>query len=380
MKKLMLEILRALLVVMIAAFLGAFPVTNAANPDAQEKALAFIENVLPFDSAQYSVTLRNYGVPKLPDLGLTQPFYGEQEVLTYALESGDSAVDVICTVQDDVLYLCNVYTVKGSVISDRQYSNVTDAAASFLQKYQSYSKMDSTEMIAMLSNVDPTKNANITSGNLKLTVTHQDLSGTWFGDSIDLRWVRTFNGCDYLSVAVSFRDGVFSSVIDHRQLYSIGDISVNISEEQAIKIAMEAIKNYSYPMSDDWMVTGFDVKEDQAVANLHPRRREGNVLYPAWSVILPLNGVWPGSVRELLVGIWAGSGEVYLVHHQAYGGADLTSNDNSDFELPGTTPLPSSPSETSAGSVDMSTAAIVAVVATVVVIAASALFIKKRSK
>jgi hypothetical protein len=239
--------------------------------------------------------------------------------------------------------------------------------------------MDSTEMIAMLSNVDPSKNATITSGTLKLTVTHQDLSGTWFGDSIDFRWVRMFNGCDYLALAVDFRDGVFSGVIDHRQLYSIGDTNVNISKEQAIKIAMEAIKNYSYPMSNDWIITGFDVIEDQIVANLQPQRK-GNVLYPVWSLTLPLNGTYPGSVTELLVVIWAGSGEVYLVHHQAYGGDGFLPDGTSGSEQPVTSSSPSPSSENSAASVDNSTVAIVAAVATLAVIAVSALFIKKRSK
>jgi hypothetical protein len=364
----------------ILAMLGGISVIHSSISTAQDKALAFIENVLPFDSTQYNVTLRNYGVPKLPDLGSAIPNNGEQEVLTYALESKNSAVDVICTIQDNVLSYCHVYVLKGPVIGDRPYSNVTDAAASFLQKYQSYSAMDSTKMIATLSNVDPTKNATITSGTLKLTVTHQDLSGTWFGDTIGFRWVQTFNGCDYLLVDMGFSDGVFSGISDRRAIYSIGDTSVNISKEQAIKIAMEAIKNYSYPMSDDWIVTGFNVTEDQIVANLQPQTREGNVLYPVWSVTLPLNGTWPGSVRELLVEIWAGSGEVHFVHELGYGGADVISNGDSDLELPGTSPSPSSPSENNATSVDIGTMAIVAAVATVVVIAASALFIKKRSK
>ncbi len=211
-----------------------------------------------------------------------------------------------------------MYVLKGSVISDQPYTDVVDIAKSFLQKYQAFSSLDSREMIAMLSNVDPTKNATVTLGNLKLTVSHKDLTGTVFGDTIEFRWVQTFNGCDYLPVSIGFSDGVFSGFLDHRGIYKIGDTSVNISKEQAIKIAMEAIKNYSYRMSDDWVVTGFDVIEEQAVANLHSQVKESNVLYPVWSVTLPLNGTYPGSVRELLVVIWAGSGEVYLVHHQAY--------------------------------------------------------------
>lgn len=56
-----------------------------------------------------------------------------------------------------------MYVVEGSVISDRQYSNLLDAAKDFLEKYQAYSKLDSTEMINMPSNVDSAKNAAVTS-------------------------------------------------------------------------------------------------------------------------------------------------------------------------------------------------------------------------
>lgn len=310
-----------LVVVFVVAALvsfGAIPLNNSLVSTAQDKALSFIKNVLPIDSTKYNITLKNYHVPKLPDIGLTQPINAKQEILTYLLEAKNSTLDVICTIQNNFLTYCNVYVLKGSVISDRPYTDIVDIVKSFLQKYQSFSSMDSTEMIAMLSNVDPNKNATITSCNLKLTVTHKNLTGTFFGDSIGFRWVQTFNGCDYLPVSISFSDGIFSGFIDHRGIYTIGDTSVNISKEQAIKIAMEAIKNYSYRMSDDWVVTGFDVIKEQAIANLHSQVKEYNVLYPAWSITLPLNGTWPGSVRELLVEIWAGSGEVHFVHHQAY--------------------------------------------------------------
>jgi len=183
-------------------------------------------------------------------------------------------------------------------------------------KYQNYTHIDSTEMINMLSNVDPTKNATITSGTLKLTVTHKDLSGTWFGDSINFRWVQTFNGCDYLAVNLVFRDGVFSGLIDHRQLYSIGDTAVNISREQAVKIAMEYIENYSYKIAEDVWISDFNVTGTSA--DLFPTVREPYVLYPYWQVKLFLDKTYPGSVDGLLVLIWADSGEAFSSSHFRY--------------------------------------------------------------
>ena len=286
------------------------PVQSPASTG-QDKALAFIENVLPIDSSQYNVTFK----PPFP----STPILDNRFLIeTYSLESKDSSLTFICDFYEGVLYQCQFGVDEGSIIADQSYANTADAAKSFLEKYQAYSNLDSTEMIAMLANVDPTKNPTITSENLKLIVAHYPDTGTAFGGSINFRWVRTINGCEYLLVNTGFTDGVFSGFIDHRARYAIGDTSVNISKEQAIKIAMDAIANYSYRMSDDWVVTGFNVTEDKTVAVLQPQTRESNVLYPAWSVTLPLNGTWPGSVTELLVEIWAGSGEVHFVHHQAY--------------------------------------------------------------
>jgi hypothetical protein len=95
------------------------------------------------------------------------------------------------------------------------------------------------------------------------------------------------------------------------------------------------------------------------------------VLRPYWYVKLYLNQTYPGSVKGLTIFVWANSGEVFLSGKIAYGGDKYDEMNN--------TP-PSYPSENSTASVDISTAAIVAAVATVAVIAASVLFIKKRSK
>jgi hypothetical protein len=271
----------------------------------QKKGLVFIENMLPLDISQYNITLNQ---------SRTEGYAIEIE--QYTLESDENALDVICTIENNVLWSCSVYVRNGSVISDRPYASINDAVTSFLMKYQNYTHIDSTEMIDMLSNVDPTKNATITSGALKLTVTHKDLSGTWFGDSIDFHWVQTFNGCDYLAVDLVFRDGVFSSLIDHRQLYSIGNTAVNISKEQAVKIAMEYIENYSYKIAEDVWISDFNVTGTSA--GLFSTVREPYVLYPYWQVKLFLDKTYPGSVDGLLVFIWADSGEAFDCSHFRY--------------------------------------------------------------
>ncbi len=368
-----------LLVIFLAS--SVISLTQASVSTAQEKSEAFIENALPIDRTQYNITLTNYGVPKMPDLGSYKQD-PTHEIVTYTLESKDSKIDVICNLHDNVVYQCHVSIREGAVIADKAYVNTADAAKSFLEQYQTYSKLDSTKMIAMLENVDPTKNATITSENLKLTITHKNAPETIFGDSIDFRWVQTVNGCDYLLIDAVFRDGAFSGFIDHRARFSIGDTTVNISKEKAIAIAMEYIKNYSYQMADDYWISDFNITEEKTVANLIPTVKEDNVLYPHWSVTLYLNQTYPGSVTSLLLGIWADSGDVFFCHHQAYGGSGLSpdansnsqpSNDNSVYEQ-------LSSSENNEVSSNTNQIILVAVITTVIAVLVIALVVKKRSK
>ncbi|MEM2082061.1 MAG: hypothetical protein QXP44_02915 [Candidatus Bathyarchaeia archaeon] len=372
------KVVCAIFFIAVSAQLGIISPVQSTFTESEGKAIDFIKNVLPIDSSKYNITLRNYGAPELPDIGYYKQSPIEQEIFTYSLKSKDSALDVICAFSNKILTIGSMYVVEGSVISDRQYSNLLDAAKDFLKKYQAYSKLDSTEMINMLSNVDPSKNATVTSGVLKLTVTHQDLSGTWFGDSVDFRWVQTFNGCDYLAVDLAFRDGVFSNIIDHRQLYSIGNTAVNISKEQAVKIAMEYVKNYSYEIAEGVWISDFNVTEERTVANLVPTVREANVLYPYWSITLYLNQTYPGSVTSLLLGIWADSGEVFFCHYQAYGGSNLILDGNSGYESPAMSPT--SPTQENTKALIDPRMAVVISIAAIAIAVATTLLLKKRSK
>ncbi len=282
----------------------------------QKVALGFIENVLPIDTSQYNIGLENSGKPISLFNGSIAA--NENELLTYSLKSENNTLNVICEIRNGVLTYVAMDNKKGDLISDSQYSNITEAAVTFLERYQDFTGLNSTSLINLLHGIDPTKNTTLVSGNLKLEVKHADLTGTAFGDSVQFRWMQSFNGCDYRYVVMGFKDGFFSMIGDDRQVYSIGDTNVNISKEQAIVIALNAIQNYSYRMSDDWVVDEFDVLENRIAAVLISQNKGGNVLYPSWTVTLPLNGTYPGSVTELLVIIWAGTGDVEVVHYQAY--------------------------------------------------------------
>jgi hypothetical protein len=364
MKNLMMVILGAMLVVIITTVLGAFPITNAENSDAQDQARVFIENVLPVDLSKYTVTLTNHAND------------GVTEFVQYTLDSDESTLTVICLFKNNTLLSCSVYVSKGQVISDKQYLNLADATKSILEKYQTYTNIDSASMIDMLDNVDVTKDSSMMIGNINFTKYTLNVYGI---EITTFRWAYTINGAEYTELSVEFQNGTFHTIHDTRGVYSIGDTTVNISREQAIDIAMKYSETYSYAMPDGSQVSGFNVTKDRSTAKLVAYPSNSTALRPYWHVELYLNQTYPGGVEGLTIFIWANSGEVISCSNIAYGGADYGNTDNSDLELPNTSPLPPSSSENNPP-LDISTAAMLAVAAVIALVGAGLLLHRKRRR
>jgi hypothetical protein len=302
-----------LLLVLVFPFLQVSKVYST-EATARNKALSLIENVLPIDISQYNVTVTKYRETELPS-DLSNGFSSER--VTYTLKSEESIIDVICNIENDVLSYCLVSPKKGSVISDREYANLIDAATSFLDKYQTYTGEDLEEIKNILIDVDPTENMTVTAGDIKLTISNGKF---WGNNETAFDWRYVYNGCEYPGIFLVFSNGVFSTLNDGQIIYTIGNTTVNISQEQAINIAMNHITNYSYAMPGGSEISDFNVTEERTEAWLVPSPREPYTLYPLWNVMLYLNQTYPGSVYALLVSIWADSGQVSSCSNQAAGG------------------------------------------------------------
>ena len=243
--------------------------------------------------------------------------------LRYSLDSDGNTVDVTCRVEKNVLTNCHIYPMNGSVISDRRYTNLLDAVKSFLEKYQTYSKIDSTNLIAMLDNVDLTQNTTTIEGDTKLAISNNIFGGE---EKTYLKWTNTVNGADYTLLQLLFlKDGSFESFMDERAVYTIVDTSVNISREQAIEIALGNLSSYSYEMPDHNFVSDFNVTKDRISAELAISRANYE-LRPYWDIRMPLNQTYPGSVHGITVFIWANTGEIISYGNIAFGGIEYSDN------------------------------------------------------
>jgi hypothetical protein len=286
------------------------PRTILAEKTTQDQALSLIENVFPIDLSQYTITLTQSN-------NLSLWTVSTQEVLTYTLESEESVFDIIFNFENNIFTFCFVGIQKGSINTDNSYANLNEAAKGFLDKYQNHNGENLTEMKRMLNYADETKNMTLISGNLTLTIRNLS-STTYFGNSTVFQWRYTINGVNYPGITLSFRNGAFDGLNDRRDLYEIGDTTINISKEQAINIAIDEVNNnYSYDMGGGITISDFNVTKDRAVAWLGTSTREHFVLYPIWNVMLYLDKRYPGSVYGILVHLWADSGVIFSTGNQA---------------------------------------------------------------
>jgi hypothetical protein len=197
-----------------------------ANPDVDplhKKAQAFIEDVLPIDSAKWHIELKVDGNPteawdRLEANNISTK--DNDRVLVYFLGSmvgtADS-IEVIFVVRDNI-FVQGVMNIDNSPTYLQTYrqsvtaisaDNVTD----FLVNYQIWSGLDSTQMAMMLSNVDITQNTSKTSGNLTMTIHHTDDSY----DTTELLWMYPTGGND-VTFKVTFQKDFPVGFYDQRQL------------------------------------------------------------------------------------------------------------------------------------------------------------------
>jgi hypothetical protein len=270
-----------------------------------DDAITFLRDIVQFDISAYHATLLSNTVESRSDLGGII-----EEILRYSLTSSESKIEVVIRFRDNQLSRYQMDLLEGSPIyAQPQPFLVTDTAESILQRLSSLDAASYLEpMRNMLASVNETENFELTQGNTKLKVS---LSG---GDG-EVMWLYTENGVDFSpkSLSLVFEDGVLKKLTDGWYMWKIGSTTVNISNDEAIAIARNAARGFSWN-ADGEEVTDFNVLEDPVSAVFHPTPREDPLsLVPYWYITLYLDKVYPGGINRIGVGLWADTGEVAQV-------------------------------------------------------------------
>ena len=230
-----------------------------------------------------------------------------EEILKYTLISDESELDVDFRFRNQTLSRFRLEIIEGlPFFAQQQPSNVIDLADSLLERYQSYAGVSYLEtMRNMLKSVNGTEDMESTLGDIKLVISTE-------GKDTEIQWMLTADGIDYQvkGVQLNFENGLLEMLTDGWFLFNVGSTELNILEEEAINIAIDKAKDYS------WTANGVDVSEfnilaEQVTAILYPHLRENNLeLIPCWVVNLPLDKIYPGNVGSIVVGIWGDTGGI----------------------------------------------------------------------
>jgi len=267
-----------------------------------DKTFTFLEDVIQLDITKYYARLVSNTLEYSADLGGII-----EEILKYTLISDESELDVDFRFRNQTLSRFRLEIIEGSpFFAQQQPSNVIDLADSLLERYQSYAGVSYLEtMRNMLKSVNGTEDMESTLGDIKLVISTE-------GKDTEIQWMLIADGIDYQvkGVQLNFENGLLEMLTDGWFLFNVGSTELNILEEEAINIAIDKAKDYSWT-ANGVDVSEFNILEEQVTAILYPHLRENNLeLIPCWVVNLPLDKIYPGNVGSILVGIWGDTGRI----------------------------------------------------------------------
>jgi hypothetical protein len=267
-----------------------------------DSSIAFLSDVAQIDITKYEATLLSNTAEYRTNLdGLVE------EILKYSLVSNESATDVVFRFRDKNLSRYQLNLFEGPpIFAQPQSSDMLDAIENLIERYRSYSGAPYLEgMSSILSSINEIKDLEVIEGNIKLKI-------SVYGNDLRIQWLCTEDGVDFpaKSLQFLFENRVLVELTDDWYLFTIGSTQVNISTTEAIDIAKDYVKDFTW-IFDETEVSNFVVVDDPVSAEFAPHPREEPLaLIPFWYVTLYLDKVYPGEVSRISVGLWGDTGEV----------------------------------------------------------------------
>jgi hypothetical protein len=273
----------------------------------QALALSFLKNVIQLDLSKYTLTFA-YDTPSNSN-GFSTDYLG-CGLIHWGL--GETTANASFTISNNSITSFSLEPTGGSLFFTSPISNSFDSAKRIMQNYQTWTNdSDVNKMINLLNSAGSEKNVTEQSDNIDLGILKTS-------EQTSFAWSYTYNGTNYSSLELVFQDFIgrpFISFADNRGIYKIGNTNVNISQQQAIQIAQDFVRNLSYPINygNGTIITvgHLSINETNSVANLSTTSWGTLTLYPYWNVQIALNQNYPGETYAVTLGIWANNGTVF---------------------------------------------------------------------
>jgi hypothetical protein len=279
-----------------------------ATPRLQNKALLFLTEVIGVDMSNYKISLYDNSSGQ----GHDHLFYKlDPAKETFFVVGGNVGFNFY----NDSVGSCsfNPGTINQPYLHPRT-DRFNDTLA-IMQRYYAWTNDTQVQqMIDLMKKVGSEKNLLEVSGNLSLRISINP-------SLAEYRFSNYLNRVEYTGVTVSM--GNYSGDVffdDYRVWQKIGNTSINITEDQAISIAEDAVKGYSYdhtfgngtivPISN-LNVTGV------YRTGLSSSLRDDSTLYPLYNIELNVTGL-PSKFVGIGVFVWANDGTIQSIYQYIY--------------------------------------------------------------
>ncbi|MFB3889397.1 MAG: winged helix-turn-helix domain-containing protein [Candidatus Bathyarchaeia archaeon] len=279
-----------------------------------EKAMVMIRDVFQIDVSKYEASLIGNPTAEVrPDMGNII-----EEVVKYQFANSQSRFEMTLRFRNNHFSLFQLVQFEGYpnyplLFTQQQPTDVLQAARELMQRYRAATNDSYLDEICQLMASASGNDGDQTLGNTKLRMTS-------YGENSEVLLMYTENGADFETKGIQIvsQNHVVTELSDDWFLFKVGNSRVSISRDQAVLIAKEAARSFSWN-ANGTQITNFEVLDTPVSVGFHPHTKtEDLTLYPYWYVTLSLDKTYPGGVSIISVGIWADTGEVANI--QALGG------------------------------------------------------------
>ena len=273
------------------------------------KAMSIVNDVIQIDTTMYQTTGTSPKAEYREDLGGII-----EETFSYDLVNSQSSFKLTIKFRDGHFYQFALTQLEGypnypPIYKQPQSTDALQATTDLIQRYKAImNDTYLTEVSALLAAANNTSGDQIL-GNTKLKMVTYGIDARAF-------LIYTENGIDFeaKSLSITLQNNIITSFIDDWFLFKVGSTQINVSRDQAILAAKDAVRSFSWS-ADGEQITDFQIIDNQVSVVFKTKTRiDPLTLMPYWLVTLPLDKTYPGGINSIVAGVWADTGEVENIY------------------------------------------------------------------
>ena len=288
-------------------FVSFFAMQISYCSDAESVALEFLENVVGIDMNSYNVISFNASGTTLLDSNHSQTN------IRIVIGDGHKTFDILITLADGRVWMYRLDLLSGELEDEETgLNNCLTVAKGAINGYQRYfNAVHCGGFDKMVSTALQTNSSKVENENVILDIYCAEDSAS-SSEHVRLCWFEKIAGqftIPHRSVSISIsKAGMVTRFTDNLGLYQVATTNIDISKEQAIKIATSCIEEYAF--ENKRKVKAIEATFEY-VSDITSSRGSRFLIYPQWKVLAGFDDLDRNYAYAYGVMIWADNGEIY---------------------------------------------------------------------